>query len=86
MNDTSPEIAALLRRRYAEMDPADRFMIGVQMFETARAFVLASLPPELTPLERRRRLCERLYGDLASEAYGTAEAEPSRRAGGIDIA
>ena len=86
MNDTSPEIAALLRGRYTEMDPVDRLMIGVKMFETARAFVLASLPPGLTPLERRRRLCERLYGDLASEAYGTAEPEPSRGAGGIDVA
>jgi hypothetical protein len=86
VNDTSPEIAALLRRRYAEMDPVDRFMIGVQMFETARVFVLASLPPGLTPLEQRRRLCERLYGDLTTEAYRPAEAESSRRAGGIDVA
>ena len=85
MNDTSPEIAALLRRRYAEMDPAGRFMIGVQMFETACAFVLASLPPGLTQLERPRGLCERLYGDLSAKAYGTAVVRPSRRPGRIDV-
>ena len=78
MNDTSPEIAALLRRRYAEMDPMDRFMIGIGMFETARAFVLASLPPRLTQLEQRRSLCERFYGDLAHDAYGEADA-PGRK-------
>jgi hypothetical protein len=73
VNDTSAEIAAMVRRRYAEMSPVDRFMIGVQMFETARALVSASFPEGLSPNERRRRLCERFYGALAIEAYGKAE-------------
>jgi len=45
-------------------------LMGADMFETARAFVLASLPPGLPPQELRRRLCERFYGTLAERVYG----------------
>ena len=70
MNDTSPEIARLVRERYAQMQPVERFLIGVTMFETARAIVLASLPAGLPPRDLRKKLCERLYPELAAEAYG----------------
>jgi hypothetical protein len=43
--------------------PAERLAMGSQMFEAARAIMLASLPPGLSATEIRRRLCERLYGD-----------------------
>ena len=75
MDDTSPEMALMVRERYARMQPIERFQIGVSMFETARAMVLSSFPSELSPLERRRRLCERLYPGLAADAYGTGEGE-----------
>jgi len=29
-----------------------------------------SLPPALDPIERRRRICRRFYGDLADKAPG----------------
>lgn len=70
VNDTSPEIARMVRGRYAAMQPVDRFMIGVSMFESARAIVLASLPADLPPADLRRKLCERLYPELAAKAYG----------------
>ena len=70
MNDTIPEMELLVRERYLAMTPAERFLIGVQMFETARAMALASFPAGLSIDEMRRRLCERLYGDLARKAYG----------------
>ena len=69
MNDTSPEIARMVRSRYAQMQPVERFLIGVSLFETARAIVLASLPADLPPGELRRKLCERLYPELAVQAY-----------------
>ena len=69
MNDTSPEIARMVRERYAQMQPVESFLIGVSLFETARAIVLASLPADLPPRELRRKLCERLYPELAAEAY-----------------
>ncbi|MGH8768117.1 MAG: hypothetical protein ACREVT_08045 [Burkholderiales bacterium] len=70
MNDTSPEIALMVRERYARMQPVERFLIGVSMFETARAIVLASFPVDLSPEKLRRKLCERLYPELAARAYG----------------
>ena len=75
MNDTSPEIALMVRERYARMLPVERLQIGVSMFETVRAMVLSSLPPGLSPLERRRRMCERLYPGLAADAYGNPVSE-----------
>ena len=72
MKDTTPEIEALVRARYLAMTPAQRVVIAAQMFETARAMVLASLPAGLSPEETRRRLCARLYGSLADQAYASA--------------
>lgn len=69
MNDTTPEIEQLVRERYLAMTPVERFLIGVQMSETARTMALASFPADLDADEVRRRLCERLYGALARKAY-----------------
>lgn len=63
MNDTEPEIARLVRHRLLERSGAERMMMGSRMFEGAKAMILASLPPGLSPLEIKERLCERLYGD-----------------------
>jgi hypothetical protein len=76
MKDTTPEIEALLRTRYLAMTPTERVVIAAQMFETARAMVLASLPAGLSPEQTRRRLCERLYGSLADEAYASTPRSP----------
>jgi len=37
--------------------------MGSQMFDVAKAIVLASFPSGLTDIEIKARLCERLYGD-----------------------
>jgi hypothetical protein len=63
MNDTEPEIARLVRRRLLERSGAERMMMGSRMFDGAKAMILASLPPGLTPLEIKEQLCKRLYGD-----------------------
>ena len=41
---------------------ATRFVMGAAMFDAARAMVIASFPTDLSPLERRHRLFERIYG------------------------
>jgi hypothetical protein len=69
MNDTSAEIAEMVRQRYLEMSPAERLVIGAGMFESARAMVIASLPAGLSSDEMRRRVCERFYGALAEEVF-----------------
>ncbi len=65
MNDTPPEIAELVRQKLMARTGAERFVMGVRMFDAARAVVLASLPADLAPLERKRRLFERVYGQPA---------------------
>ena len=70
MFDTTPEIGALLRERYAALTGSERALMALQMFETAQRIVLSSLPPGLSEPERRRELCRRFYGDeLARQAY-----------------
>lgn len=74
MDDTTLEIKNYVRERYAQMSGAQRMLIGNQMFESARALVLASLPRNLSDEERRRRLCERFYGAaVAAQAYPVSE-------------
>ena len=63
MNDTSPEVAALVRRRLLERSGAERVLMGSQMFDVAKTMILASFPEGLTDIEIKARLCERLYGD-----------------------
>jgi len=63
MTDTPPEIAEMVRARLMALSGAERFRMGVQMFEAARRMVLASLPAGLTETERKRQLFKRLYGE-----------------------
>jgi hypothetical protein len=70
MDDTSPEIEAILKARYATMTGSERALMALQMFETAQQIVLSSLDPGLSERERRRELCRRFYGDeLARAAF-----------------
>ena len=76
MNDTTPEIARLVRELCARKTGAECLAMGASMFETARILVLASLPPGLPEREIRRRLCERFYGPLADKVYGGRKGRP----------
>jgi hypothetical protein len=62
MTDTPPEIAEMVRARLMARSSAERFRMGVEMFEAARRMVLASLPAGLSESECKRRLFERIYG------------------------
>ena len=62
MTDTSAEVAQLMRERLMARSGAERFRMGIEMFEAARRMVLASLPANLEAAERRRMLFERIYG------------------------
>ena len=63
MNDTDPEIARIVRQRLLERSGAERVMMGSQMFDLAKAMIVASLPEGLTQLEIKEQLCRRLYGN-----------------------
>ena len=60
---------------YAGLTPAER--ICVEMFESARALVEASLPAGLAPDERRFRLCARF---LRRSRHAGAAAAQQRKA------
>ncbi|MSU61965.1 MAG: hypothetical protein EXS31_06165 [Pedosphaera sp.] len=62
MNDTSPEIAKLVRQKLMARSGAERFVMGTRMFDAARAVVMASLPNGLSPDDIKRQLFKRLYG------------------------
>ena len=68
MIDTSPEIEALLKARYAAMTGSERALMALQMFETAQQIVLSSLDPNLSESEKRCELCRRFYGDEFARA------------------
>lgn len=63
MNDTDPKIAELVRQRLLERSGAERVMMASNMFETAKAMVLASFPTGLSEIEIKGLLVERIYGD-----------------------
>lgn len=63
MNDTPIEIAKLVRERMLARSSEERMQMGNQMFEVARAMILASFPPGLSEIETKRLLCQRLYGN-----------------------
>jgi hypothetical protein len=63
MNDTPKEIAEFVRHKLMALSGAERVLIGSRMFDSARAILLASLPPGISELETKRQLCERLYGN-----------------------
>jgi hypothetical protein len=63
MNDTPPEVATRMHEMLMARSGAERVLMCCEMFETARALVLASFPPGLPEIEVKRRLCERFYGN-----------------------
>jgi hypothetical protein len=63
MNDTDPKIAEIVRQRLLERPGAERVLMGSQMFDAARAMVLASFPEGLSDIEIKACLCRRFYGD-----------------------
>ena len=68
MQDTTPEFRKRVQEGFARIAPEERVRVCTEMFDTAVALVAASLPESLDPGERRFRICERLYGDLAARA------------------
>ena len=68
MNDTSAEMEALLKERFAAMTGSQRALMALQMFETVQEIVLSSLDPALSQDERRYELCRRFYGVALARA------------------
>ena len=63
MTDTPPEIAEMVRQKLMAHSNEERFMMGIRSFEAMREIVLSSLPKDLPPLELKRQLYQRIYGE-----------------------
>jgi len=63
VNDTAPEIERIMRDKLMAHSGEERFVMGAQMFESAREMMKASFPPGLSEAEQRRLLFKRLYGN-----------------------
>ena len=75
MHDTSPKIAGMVAEHYRKMTPEERMRMASSMFDTARAIVESSLPPNLSRRERRLAYAKRMYGNELPEAALIAFAE-----------
>ncbi|MFZ3375178.1 MAG: hypothetical protein WA183_06460 [Chthoniobacterales bacterium] len=62
MADTLPEIERIMRDKLMARSGEERFVMGAQMFDSAREMVKASLPRGLSKAEQRRQLFKRIYG------------------------
>lgn len=82
MNDTSPEIAELIRQRMMERSGEERFLMGVQMFDVARQIMISSFPESLSPIDKKKMIYARTYGHPAPAGavamWIEAEAEKNR--------
>ena len=70
VTDTSPETERMVRNKIMARSGEERFIMGAEMFDSAREMVKASLPKNLSETERRRLLFKRIYGkELKIESY-----------------
>ncbi len=83
MTDTTPEVEKIFREMLMARSSEERIRMACSMFETARAIILASLPPGLSETQVKRRLFERLYAEDLPDLQWvlTAIEKESQRAG-----
>ena len=62
MSDTPQEIERMVRDEIMARSGEERFIMGAQMFDSAREMLKASLPKDLSETEQRRLLFKRIYG------------------------
>jgi len=65
MTDTPPEVERMVREMLMARSGSERVLMGSRCFDAARAMVIASLPRNLSKLEFKRRLFQRIYGQPA---------------------
>jgi hypothetical protein len=82
VNDTSISVVQIVAERHRAMTPEQRMLVAASLFEVARAIVESSLPPGLSPEERRGRMARRIYRDelpaAAISAHATFHQNASR--------
>ena len=73
MNDTSLEIERTVHELMSKRSGVERMKMAAQMFDAARALVIASIPPGISDVELKEKLCERFYrGEVDVAAFSLA--------------
>ena len=62
MQDTSIEMQRIYHNLLMSKTGEERFLMGISLFLTAREFVLASFPKDLSEEKKRILLMKRFYG------------------------
>jgi hypothetical protein len=62
VTDTPSEIERMVRNKLMARSGEERFIMGAEMFDSAREMVKASLPKNLSETESRHLLFKRIYG------------------------
>jgi hypothetical protein len=62
VNDTAPEINAMIFQRMMQRSPGERLLMSMEMQATARALVWSSIPENLPESDRRAMFFQRFYG------------------------
>ncbi|MCF8295971.1 MAG: hypothetical protein K9J13_00380 [Saprospiraceae bacterium] len=64
MKDTSKEMEKIYREMLMSKSGEERFLMGISMFQTAKKFVEASLPENLTAEEKYWAMIKRIYPEV----------------------
>ncbi len=67
VRDTAAEINQIMFARMMALSGAERIAMGCDIFDAARAMVVASLPEGLSDAERRRLIFKRIYAEELPE-------------------
>jgi len=67
VKDTSSEMEEIHFKKMMSFTPEERFLMAVDMYDTAKAFVEASLPKSLSKTEIKVQTFLRFYGNDFSE-------------------
>jgi len=67
MTDTPPEIEALYREMLMKRSGSERFMMAIGMFDGAREIIISTMPPGLSPVNQKRFIYRRTYGEEAPD-------------------
>ena len=62
MTDTPQHIERMVREKIMALSGEMRFIMGAQMFDSAREMIKASLPRGLSEAQQRRLLFKHIYG------------------------
>lgn len=69
INDTSPEARIAFRKIIASKTEEERILMCAEMFDTAREFIISSMPENLSANDQKRYVYEKTYGEPLPEDF-----------------